>query len=114
MSTLFDTNHMKINKITPDKHEYFSVLSAIPKPPKNMFFIGTTPIERIPTVAIVGTRKPTTYGKEVTWSLARHRARQGIVIVSGLALVIDAIAQKAALDASGTTLAILANSVDHI
>ncbi len=105
---------MKINKITPDKHEYFSVLGAIPKPPKNMFFIGTAPIKRLPTIAIVGTRKPTPYGKEVTYTLAHDLAKQGIVVVSGLALGVDAIAHKAALDGGGTTLAVLANSVDYI
>jgi len=105
---------MKINKFTPDKHEYFNVLSTIPKPPRNMFFIGTIPGERRPTVAIVGTRKPTSYGKEVTHTLAYDLAKQGIVIVSGLALGTDAIAHKAALEAGGMTLAILANSVDHI
>lgn len=105
---------MKINKITPVKHEYFSVLDTIPKPPKNMFFIGSIPVNRIPTVAIVGTRKPTPYGKEVTYMLAHALAKRGIIIVSGLALGIDAIAHKAALEAGGTTLAILANSVDRI
>jgi DNA processing protein len=105
---------MKINKITPVKHKYFSVLDTIPKPPKNMFFVGSTPDERRPTVAIVGTRKPTPYGKEVTHTLAYDLAKQGVVIVSGLALGVDAIAHRAALDAGGTTIAVLANSVDHI
>lgn len=114
MSTLFDTKAMKINKITPVKHKYFEVLDTISKPPKNIFFIGTTPVERRKTVAIVGTRKPTPYGKEVTYTLAYDLAKHGVVIVSGLALGVDAIAHRGALEAKGTTIAVLANSVEYI
>jgi DNA processing protein len=114
MSTLFVTKVMKINKITPGKHKYFEVLDTIPKPPKNIFFIGNTPVTRVPTVAIVGTRKPTSYGKEVTHMLAYDLAKYGVIIVSGLALGIDGIAHRAALEANGTTIAVLANSVDDI
>jgi DNA processing protein len=105
---------MKINRVTPGKHKYLGLLSTIPKPPKNMFFLGTLPVERVPTVAIVGTRKPTSYGKEVAHKLSFDLAKHGIIIVSGLALGTDSIAHRAALEAGGTTLAVLANSVDHI
>lgn len=114
MSTLFATKPMKINKLTPGKHKYLAVLEHISKPPKNMFFRGTIPVERIPTVAIVGTRKPSSYGKEVTYKLASDLSKHGIIIVSGLALGTDSIAHRAALDAGGITLAVLANSVDKI
>lgn len=105
---------MKINRATPDKHKYLAYLSTIPRPPKNMFFLGSLPVERRPTVAIVGTRKPTSYGKEVTHKLSFDLAKHGVIIVSGLALGTDSIAHRAALEAGGTTLAVLANSVDHI
>lgn len=105
---------MKINRATPDKHKYLGLLSTISKPPKNMFFIGALPSERIPTVAIVGTRKPTSYGKEIAHMLAFDLAKRGVVVISGLALGIDSIAHRAALEAGGTTLAVLANSVDRM
>lgn len=105
---------MKINKATPDKHNYLRVLTHIPTPPDNIFFKGTLPKEAQPTVAIVGTRKPTPYGKEVTRRLASELAQRGIIVISGLALGTDAIAHQAALDAGGITIAILANSVDTI
>ena len=70
MSTPFATKMIKINKTTPDKHKYLAVLGMISKPPKNIFFTGTLPEVRRPTVAIVGTRKPTAYGREVTHKLA--------------------------------------------
>lgn len=105
---------MKINKATPDKHEYLAMLNTIAKPPKNMFFIGSIPVHRQPTVAIVGTRKPTPYGKEVAYRLAYDLSKYGVIIVSGLALGTDGIAHRGALEAGGITLAVLANSVDQI
>lgn len=114
MSTVFATKSMKINISTPDKHEYLAPLSTIPKPPKNMFFIGAIPSSRMPTVAIVGTRKPTSYGVEVAHKFSYDLAKRGVIIVSGLALGTDAIAHRAALEAGGKTIAVLANSVERI
>lgn len=105
---------MKINRTTPDKHKYLHLLGVIPTPPRSIYFQGALPTQRRPTVAIVGTRKPTAYGREVTHQLAFELAQKGVVIVSGLALGTDAIAHRAALEAGGTTLAVLANSVDTI
>lgn len=105
---------MKINRATPDKHKYLHLLGVIPTPPEAVFFKGKLPADRAPTVAIVGTRKPTAYGREVAHQLAYELARKGIVIVSGLALGIDAVAHRAALEAGGATIAVLANSVDTI
>jgi DNA processing protein len=105
---------MKINRLTPRNHKYLAPLAAIPTPPKILFFRGQLPSERCISIAIVGTRKPTPYGKEVTHTLATELAKRGVVIVSGLALGVDAIAHKAALEVDGTTIAILANSVDRI
>lgn len=98
---------MNINKIAPDKHKYLQITSFIDKPPVTLYYCGTLPESRVPTVAIVGTRKPTAYGKEVTHRLAYDLAQQGIIIVSGLALGVDGLAHQAALEAGGTTLAVL-------
>jgi DNA processing protein len=76
--------------------------------------MGTLPAERLPSVAIVGTRKPSSYGKEVTQQLAYDLAKKGIVIISGLALGVDGIAHRAALEAGGTTIAVLANGLPQI
>lgn len=105
---------MKINRTTPSKHKYLAILDTIPKSPEYVFFKGSLPTERIPSVAIVGTRKPTAYGKEVAHTLASTLAGRGVVIISGLALGIDAIAHRGALEAGGITIAVLANSVDHV
>lgn len=98
---------MIINKISPDKHNYLQIVGSIDKSPKTLFYAGTLPERRIPTVAIVGTRKPTAYGKEVTYRIAHDLAKHGVVIVSGLALGIDGIAHTAALEANGSTIAVL-------
>ncbi len=79
---------------------------GIDESPKRLYFIGNLPSTRVPSVAIVGSRKPTAYGKEVTQRLAGELAQRGVVIISGLALGIDGLAHRAAIDAGGITLAI--------
>jgi DNA processing protein len=114
MSILIDTKHMKINSISPQNHKYLQIIESIAKVPEILHFIGNLPNTRRPTVAIVGTRKPTSYGKEVTYQLAYDLAKKGVVIISGLALGIDGIAHRGALDAGGTTIAVLACGVDRL
>lgn len=114
MSTLFDTNRMNINKISPQDNKFTQIIGTIAKPPKKLYFVGKLPEQRTTGVAVIGSRKPTTYGKEVTYKLAFDLAKRGIVIISGLALGVDGIAHRAALDAGGTTIAVLGNSVDII
>lgn len=105
---------MKINRISPLNHKYLQIVGTIANSPKKLHFMGKLPNRRIPTVAIVGTRKPTSYGKEVTYKLASDLASHGVVIVSGLAIGVDSIAHRAALDIGGITIAIVANGVDII
>lgn len=114
MSTPFTQIMYKINEIRPLEHDYLQISRCIANLPSKFYGIGTLPTQRVPTVAIVGSRKPTAYGREVTEQLASSLARRGVVIVSGLALGVDAIAHKAALDVGGTTIAVLANGLDAI
>lgn len=114
MSILFKTILMKINKISPRSSNFLKILENIEKSPEKLYFIGQIPDTRKTTVAIVGSRKPTAYGKEVTYQITRDLAKRDIVIVSGLALGIDSIAHRAAIDVGGTTLAIIGGSVDKI
>lgn len=105
---------MKINKISPQDNKYLQIISTIDKCPKRFYFRGELPKQRTVTVAIVGTRKPTIYGKEITHKFAYELAQKGIIIISGLALGVDSIAHRAALEAGGKTIAVLASGVDII
>ena len=65
-----------------------------------------------PTVAIVGTRRPSPYGVDMARALARDLARAGVPVVSGMALGVDAAAHAGTLDAGGLTVAVLAGGAD--
>ena len=114
MSILFITKVMEINRIRPDEHNFTQRLASIANPPKSLCFMGTLPTSGAPVVAIVGSRKPSAYGREVTEQLAGDLAKAGCIIVSGLALGIDGIAQRAALEAGGTVIGVIPNELPDI
>lgn len=105
---------MKINKIRPDEHNFTRRLGDIASSPKSVCYMGVLPENSPPVVAIVGTRKPTRYGIEVTQQLAYDLAKKGVVVVSGLALGVDALAHRAALEAGGVTIGIVVNALPDI
>lgn len=91
-------------------------LEVLKRPPSRLLFEGAeldTFIGR-PLVAIVGTRKPTAYGRSQTERFAAELAKSGAVIVSGLAFGVDSLAHKACLKAGGQTIAILPSGLNHI
>lgn len=104
----------KINRQSIGISGFTSVLSNYEGMPHSLYVAGTLPEHRPPSVAIIGSRKPTSYGKEVTQKLAGDLARQGVVIVSGLAYGIDAVAHEAALEVGGTAIAVMANGLHRI
>ena len=105
---------MKINALAPDEHIFLQRLVNIANSPKRLCFMGNLPTNEAPVVAIVGTRKPSSYGREVTEKLATDLAKAGCIIVSGLALGVDCIAQKAALEAGGTVIGVVTNELPDI
>ena len=114
MSTLFSRFFEKNNEIVPQEAEFTEVLGTIAVVPKMLYFYGKIPEKRVKTVAIVGTRRPTEYGRGVTYQLAYAAAQAGAVVVSGLAYGLDSVAHRAALDAGGVTLAVLGTPIDEI
>lgn len=84
--------------------------------PETLYHLGaslTKLLER-PSVTIVGTRNITPYGRQVVDHFAKGLAEQGIVVVSGLALGVDAYAHEAALETGGLCIAVLPCSLDNI
>ncbi len=96
-----------------EKDKYPEFLSKIPDPPLCIFYRGVLSRDML-CIGIVGTRRPSSYGVEVTRSLSSYLASVGICIVSGLALGIDTVAHKSAIDAGGRTWAVLGSSCENI
>ena len=100
--------------ITWEDPDYPSLLQEIPDPPPLLYVRGTLEPEDAWAVAVVGTRRASVYGKEVTRRLVTELARSGITVVSGLARGIDGVAHRAALEAGGRTIAVLGCGVDRV
>ncbi len=86
-------------------------------PAVSQLFVQCADIDELlqrPRVAIVGSRRVSPYGREVTHRFAHELAQAGVVIVSGLALGVDAVAHEAALEAGGLTLAVLPGGLGSV
>lgn len=105
---------MKINKILPANSVFTEKLSLIDNAPEYINYLGELPESVDTVVAIVGTRKPSRYGIEVTSRIAYDLAKSGVIIVSGLALGVDALAHQAALDAGGITIGVVMDELPDI
>lgn len=105
---------MKIKKITKKHKQYPLYFQEIASPPKDLYLLGTDLDGYLPAVTIVGSRKLTPYGQDVTYRLSYDLAKRGITVVSGLALGADGVVHRAALDAGGRTIAVLAGGLDSI
>jgi DNA processing protein len=100
-----------IDVVTLRHDSYPDLLREVPGPPPVLFLRGALVVEDRRAVAIVGTRRLSSYGREMARTLARDLAQAGVTIVSGLARGVDGIAHAAALDAGGRTIAVLGNGV---
>ncbi len=94
-----------------DKY-YPSILRDSHDAPQTLYVVGQ--LSNSPMIAVVGSRKPTAYGEDITYRITKDLALAGLTIVSGLAYGIDAIAHRATLDAGGTTIAVLGSSLDNL
>jgi DNA processing protein len=94
--------------------DYPARLREISQPPPILYLQGEILEEDAWAVAIVGTRRVTAYGRQVTEEIATFLAQKGITIVSGLARGVDGIAHQSALKAGGRTLAVLGSGVNRI
>lgn len=92
--------------------DYPPALTRLVDPPAVVFLRGRPELLDRPTVAIVGSRRSTSYGRTAAEELAGALAGAGVVVASGLALGIDGAAHRGALDAGGETLAVLGTGPD--
>ncbi len=103
----------QIHFITIEDENYPEKLKEIESPPLVIFTNKALP-EQTLSIAIVGTRKPTPYGRTIARKFAMELASRNINIVSGLALGIDAEAHRGALEANGETTAVIGTGLDTI
>ncbi len=103
-----------INILTWEDEAYPQRLKEIDQPPPVLYVRGEYLPDDLFAVAIVGTRRVTPYGRQITEELSSFLAANGITVVSGLARGVDAIAHQTSLQAGGRTIAVLGSGVDKI
>ena len=103
-----------IQVLTWEDEAYPQRLKEIDQPPPVLYVRGNYVPDDLFAVAIVGTRRVTPYGRQITEELASFLASHGITVVSGLARGVDAIAHHSALKAGGRTIGVLGSGVDKI
>jgi DNA processing protein len=100
--------------LVPDDPGYPGGFKVIAEPPPVLFLLGRPELLGGPTVAVVGSRDHTPYGAEVARSVAWHAGAAGLVVASGMARGLDAVAHTAALDAGGASIGVLGNGLGVI
>jgi len=100
-----------IYKLKPE--QFPKPLLEIPQPPKTLYIRGTLPDPELIYLAVVGSRKYTSYGKDICEKLIRGLKGYPIVIVSGLAMGIDSISHKTALEVGLTTISFPGSGLDN-
>lgn len=105
--------HKKASFIALCDKEYPKLLKEIDNPPIVLYVKGDiAKVDFEKTLGIVGTRKITNYGREVTKLFSFDLASSGFSIVSGLAMGVDSVAAQSAIEANGKTIAVMGNGVD--
>ena len=103
-----------ICRIDRDSPRFPPLLREIFDPPEYIYCRGRLPNPEKSAVALVGTRRPSAAASRQAYALGREFARAGIAVISGLALGIDALAHRGALEGGGYTAAVLGSSVDEV
>lgn len=102
-----------IKLLTWGSIEYPELLAQIPTPPILLYYRGTLPMKDAIMVAAIGTRKITTYGRSVVPQIIPELVSTGIIIVSGLAFGVDALAHMQAVQMQRPTVAVLGSGIDE-
>ena len=112
--TAEDADRLGATVLVPGDADYPLLLHHIPDPPPVLYTLGNQSLLLRPSAALVGSRDHSSYGAVACRSLAAAVAQAGVVVVSGMARGLDAVAHTAALDAGGTTIGVLGNGLGVI
>jgi DNA processing protein len=110
--SLAEKRNVKI--ITRLDEDYPEQLKNIYSPPLVLYIQGNLPVKDEPAIAIVGTRRATEYGRVAAARISGDLAHRGVVIVSGMARGIDAVAHLAAIRGKGKTIGVMGSGLDII
>lgn len=105
-------NEKHIGFVHPESPEYPENLKNICDFPTGLYYRGRLPDSAVFTVAVIGSRACTNYGRQIAQKLCREFSRMGLQVVSGLAMGIDGAAHKGSLEAGGYTCGVLGCGVD--
>lgn len=113
-SIISNYDKLGVTMITYFSHDYPELLKEIDTPPIILYCKGNIKLLSTPCVGVVGTRRATRYGKDITYDLVKDIASSGITVVSGLADGIDTVAHTSTLDVGGKTIAVIASGFNYI
>ena len=100
--------------VTLGDDAYPPLLLETADPPLLLYAHGRTELLRASGLAVVGSRNPTPQGRDNARAFARHFSQAGITVVSGLALGVDGAAHEGALEATGSTIAVVGTGLDRV
>ncbi|MDE6847375.1 MAG: DNA-processing protein DprA [Lachnospiraceae bacterium] len=101
-----------ISFVTVDEKDYPAKLAAIPDAPCAVYYVGKLPDEKHKSIAVIGARECSEYGRVMAKQFGTMLADAGIQVISGMARGIDGVGQQAALNAGGYSLGVLGCGVD--
>lgn len=106
-------NEKHVHLLFDEDDDYPSLLREIPDPPYVLYYAGKLDCLKNPCVAVVGTRAPSDYGRNMASAIAQGLCREGVTVVSGLARGIDYAAHEGALSADGCTVGVLGSGINN-
>lgn len=113
-SELARLHQFGVEAFTLDDPQYPPLLAQAPDCPPVLYVRGTLPTPDHLLLAVVGTRRPTAYGRQATAEIVDGLVSHGVVTVSGLARGIDTMVHRETLDREGVTVAVLAAGLDAV
>ena len=103
---------LKISVLFDTSEQYPALLKEISDPPYALYYLGDLSVLELPMISVIGTRRPSSYGKEMAKRISIGLGAAGVCVVSGLAYGLDACAHEGALEGNGATVAVLGSGMN--